>query len=343
MLDCCLSMEVIKQAGITLDEFACTAICNGAAVTTTRVYLSEPIEDEALNCEASKFREQVKLATRTVETKLVVSYDRSALLQTGTGHFSPIGGYHEPTDQVLIMDVARFKYPPHWVPLKLLVKSMSALDPTTQLPRGYITLKRSEVHAGALLRVNIGRSQWKQFADSFKATLLFRLKKGIKQPTNLVEYLKLSCSIISETQVMPYLVQYVESLDKLAEEHQTYIKQVLKELAETSIMKAITSFPEACCRAYDKPGYKEIATIFLLAQGPIGMDLLAPETAKAISAVYNESIPKEAKQEVESLAVILQAINYACLCREVNERKQKESAEKAVEKTSEKACACKHK
>jgi hypothetical protein len=29
--------------------------------------------------------------------------------QTGTGHFSPIGGFHESKDLVLIMDVARFK------------------------------------------------------------------------------------------------------------------------------------------------------------------------------------------------------------------------------------------
>jgi len=37
------------------------------------------------------------------------SYLRSALGQTGTGHFSPIGGYNEEHDLVLIMDVARFK------------------------------------------------------------------------------------------------------------------------------------------------------------------------------------------------------------------------------------------
>ena len=36
--------------------------------------------------------------------------------QTGDGHFSPIGGYDAASDQVLLLDVARFKYPPHWVP-----------------------------------------------------------------------------------------------------------------------------------------------------------------------------------------------------------------------------------
>lgn len=33
-------------------------------------------------------------------------------------------GYHEETDSVLIMDVARFKYPPHWVPLMHLADAM---------------------------------------------------------------------------------------------------------------------------------------------------------------------------------------------------------------------------
>jgi glutathione gamma-glutamylcysteinyltransferase len=40
---------------------------------------------------------------------VIVSYSRQVLNQTGTGHFSPIGGYHQSRDLVLIMDVARFK------------------------------------------------------------------------------------------------------------------------------------------------------------------------------------------------------------------------------------------
>ena len=45
---------------------------------------------------------------------IIAAYSRKELLQTGDGHYSPIGGYHAPTDSVLILDVARFKYPPHW-------------------------------------------------------------------------------------------------------------------------------------------------------------------------------------------------------------------------------------
>ena len=38
------------------------------------------------------------------------------------------------------MQVARFKYSPHWVPLPLLYKAMQDKDPATGLCRGYLRL-----------------------------------------------------------------------------------------------------------------------------------------------------------------------------------------------------------
>ena len=73
---------------------------------------------------------------------LIASYSRQALGQTGEGHFSPIGGYHAERDLVLLMDVARFKYPPHWVPLPLLWSAMGSLDSVSGKPRGYLRVSR---------------------------------------------------------------------------------------------------------------------------------------------------------------------------------------------------------
>jgi len=56
------------------------------------------------------------------------------------GHFSPVGGYCAAQDMVLIMDVARFKYPPHWVPLPLLFQSMNEPDTETKKCQGYAVL-----------------------------------------------------------------------------------------------------------------------------------------------------------------------------------------------------------
>ena len=79
---------------------------------------------------------------------LAVSYSRAALEQAGGGHFSPVGAYHAESDQVLILDVARFKYPPHWVPLPLLWKAMLLQDHATGLARGYVVLTRSTRRTG---------------------------------------------------------------------------------------------------------------------------------------------------------------------------------------------------
>ena len=35
-----------------------------------------------------------------------------------------LGAYHAGSDSVLVLDVARFKYPPHWVPIPTLFSAM---------------------------------------------------------------------------------------------------------------------------------------------------------------------------------------------------------------------------
>jgi hypothetical protein len=70
----------------------------------------------------------------------VANYDRAALGQTGNGHFSPLAAWHAASDRVLVLDVARFKYPPHWVPVDKLWQAMCALDPASSLARGYLVI-----------------------------------------------------------------------------------------------------------------------------------------------------------------------------------------------------------
>jgi glutathione gamma-glutamylcysteinyltransferase len=70
---------------------------------------------------------------------LVAAYDRAALGQTGSGHFSPLGGIHAARDLVLVLDVARFKYPPHWVPTEQLWRAMQPIDAATGRARGWLT------------------------------------------------------------------------------------------------------------------------------------------------------------------------------------------------------------
>ena len=60
-----------------------------------------------------------------------------------------IGGYHKEKGLVLVMDVARFKYPPFWVPVDVLWESMEVLDKVTGLPRGYFVVS-TEKHEGVV-------------------------------------------------------------------------------------------------------------------------------------------------------------------------------------------------
>lgn len=43
--------------------------------------------------------------------RIIVDFDRRVLDQKGSGHFSPVGAYDTATDSVLVLDVAKFKYP----------------------------------------------------------------------------------------------------------------------------------------------------------------------------------------------------------------------------------------
>jgi glutathione gamma-glutamylcysteinyltransferase len=141
LLDCCLPLDTVRSRGVTLDQFACLARCNGVTAEARRA--GEATLDE--------FRADLRAASTSPEGPvLAVSYSRRALGQTGDGHFSPVGGYHAGRDAALVLDVARFKYPPHWVPVALLWEAMRAVDPETGRSRGWVTLRRREAaHAAA--------------------------------------------------------------------------------------------------------------------------------------------------------------------------------------------------
>lgn len=130
LLDCCVALEEVRRRGLDLDELACVARCNGADVLLHRPTLDQ----------LDEFRGALATAARG-DAVMIASYDRGSLDQTGTGHASPVGGYHAARDLVLILDVARFKYPPHWLPTPRLLQAMQPIDPATGRPRGFLLLR----------------------------------------------------------------------------------------------------------------------------------------------------------------------------------------------------------
>jgi len=167
MLMSCVPIEYVKREGINLDEFACICEANGARAKVVRADAAS----------VDTFRECVEQVTSQsgpiVDTQLVVSYSRAALGQTGDGHFSPVGGYHRGRGLVLVLDVARFKYPPHWVPLDTLWEAMLRKDVDTNRSRGYVVLSPATDglprdmcdHAG------VPQLHWERVKEFFAITL----------------------------------------------------------------------------------------------------------------------------------------------------------------------------
>lgn len=145
MLEHCVPYNIIEKHGLAFQQFACMTDCN---------YLDVDLvccaEDSA---SVEEFREICKRTTSGhCDQILVCCYDRVSLNQVGTGHFSPIGGYHPHRDLVLVFDISRYKYPLHWVPVESLWKAMKPKDVLTGHARGYFVLqKRTESKKPSLL------------------------------------------------------------------------------------------------------------------------------------------------------------------------------------------------
>jgi glutathione gamma-glutamylcysteinyltransferase len=136
LADCCDQLPTIRAQGISLEQLAMLGRCNGLEIDTCHQ------EESSLDV----FRRTAKEVSESPQgCHIIVSYARKTVDQTGGGHFSPIGGYHEERDLVLVLDVARFKYPPHWVSLSLLWKAMAEVDKATGKSRGYMLCRKRTI------------------------------------------------------------------------------------------------------------------------------------------------------------------------------------------------------
>jgi glutathione gamma-glutamylcysteinyltransferase len=133
LLVCCKAIELAADEGLSLSEVGCLAACNGAEVSLQRA------ESESMLA----FRAALGASVRAQHGPfLVANYARTELGQTGSGHFSPLAAWHRASDHVLVLDVARFKYPPHWVPVQRLWRAMATRDEASGLLRGWLALSR---------------------------------------------------------------------------------------------------------------------------------------------------------------------------------------------------------
>jgi hypothetical protein len=74
---------------------------------------------------------------------VIVNYLRKAMGQEKGGHISPLAAYDSKSDRFLILDVARYKYPPVWVSASDLFTAMNTTDSDNDnKTRGFVVVAR---------------------------------------------------------------------------------------------------------------------------------------------------------------------------------------------------------
>ncbi|HEY9617571.1 MAG TPA: phytochelatin synthase family protein [Crinalium sp.] len=127
-----LSSDVVARQGMTLDELG--GLLTSYSVNAQVYHAGDTTLDE--------FRKLVVANLDEPGNFVVVNYLRSAMGQERGGHISPLAAYNEESDRFLILDVARYKYPPVWVKADDLWQAMNTIDSTSGKTRGFVLVNR---------------------------------------------------------------------------------------------------------------------------------------------------------------------------------------------------------
>jgi hypothetical protein len=113
-----LPRETLARQGMTLDQIG-------------GILALEPVKAEVHHASDSSVEEFRKLAGDYLRESghfVIVNYLRKALGEESGGHISPLAAYDAKTDRFLILDVARYKYPPVWVKTADMFAAMNTPD-----------------------------------------------------------------------------------------------------------------------------------------------------------------------------------------------------------------------
>lgn len=128
-----IPLELIKKQGITIDQLA-----GMIGTFPVNVKLTHAAESSV-----ETFRTDASKALATRGQFVIVNYLRKAISQERGGHISPLAAFDVETDRFLILDVARYKYPPVWVKTADLFAAMNTTDSDNgNKTRGYVLVTK---------------------------------------------------------------------------------------------------------------------------------------------------------------------------------------------------------
>jgi hypothetical protein len=123
---------MVEHEGLVLEQL--TAFFNNLGVKA-ELHHADSIDEAQL-------RQTIKDTLADPNKRLVVNYTRKAIGQNGDGHISPVGAYDAETDRVLVLDVAKYKYPPAWMTVADLYKAINTVDSGSNKTRGIVVVSK---------------------------------------------------------------------------------------------------------------------------------------------------------------------------------------------------------
>jgi Phytochelatin synthase len=131
--DAVLPRAVLARQGMTLDQLGKLLALHPVALEV----------HHAADASLDAFRAAARDYLSAKDHFVLVNYLRKAIGQQIGGHISPLAAYDAKADRFLILDVARYKYPPVWVKASDLFDAMNTTDAVNNnLTRGYILLSK---------------------------------------------------------------------------------------------------------------------------------------------------------------------------------------------------------
>lgn len=127
-----ISAQTVLAMGMTREQMAETLTAQGVRAISIA---GDTLDDDAL-------RSLLKKALLDDGQFVLANYFRATLGQVGGGHWSALAAYDAQSDRVLILDVAKYKYPPSWVSLSTLRQAMATIDTTSNKARGLVIVSK---------------------------------------------------------------------------------------------------------------------------------------------------------------------------------------------------------
>ncbi len=129
-----IDQNKVAQRGMALEELA--AVLN--------VFAVEVFKYEAQYLSHEEIRDLLIHALKNPNQCVLALYQRRELQQEGGGHWSPIAAYDIESDSFLILDVARYKYPPVWIGASAFINAMQTANIYGK-SRGFIIIEKESI------------------------------------------------------------------------------------------------------------------------------------------------------------------------------------------------------